>query len=198
MERRRESILATRAVSVLALTLIAPWVPGFRLAAGQGEAEAQSNPGFIHDNGEGVPENDAEAVQWFRPAAVEGHPRALHNLGLMYANGDGVPPDDVLTHAGLSLAAAHGNPLASANKDPLRARTAANQIARARELSATLFDRINWSAAIDHRLQSISGSRFRSGRGGSGGAEAGMGEPRPLAAARDFCTGPKEPTDHPL
>ena len=240
MERRRESILATRAVSVLALTLIAPWVPGqdpiteirrqaepgsagaqqvllawhyrgrgvpqdygetvrgFWLAAGQGEAEAQSNPGFIHDNGEGVPENDAESVQWFRPAAVEGHPRTPHNLGLMYANGDGVPPDDVLTYAGLSRAAAHGNPLASANKDPLRARTAANQIARARELSATLFDRINWSAAIDHRLQSISGSRSRSGRGGSGGAEAGMGEPRPLAADRDFCTGPKEPTDHPL
>ena len=118
-------------------------VRGFRLAAGQGEAEAQSNLGFIHDNGEGVPENDAEAVQWFRPAAVEGHPRAQHTLGLMYANGDGVPPDDVLAYAWLSLAVAQGNELASENNDQLRTRMTANQIARARELSATLFDRIN-------------------------------------------------------
>ena len=113
----------------------------FRLAAEQGEAEAQYNLGLMYDNGRGVPEDDAEAVQWFQLAARQGDARAQHNFGLMYANGDGVPPDDVLASAWLNLAGAQGNPLASVNKDQLRTRMTANQIARAQELSATLLDR---------------------------------------------------------
>ena len=79
----------------------------------------------------------------FRLATAQGLARAQHNLGLMYANGTGVPQDDVVAYAWLNLAAAQGNELASENKDTLRTRMTANQIARARELSATLFDRIN-------------------------------------------------------
>ena len=97
----------------------------------------------MYDNGTGVPENDTEAVKWFRLATAQGHARAQHNLGLMYANGTGVPPDDVLAYAWLNLAAAQGNALASENKDKLQTRMTANQIARAQELSATLFGRIN-------------------------------------------------------
>ena len=33
--------------------------------AEQGEAYAQYNLGVIHDSGNGVPEDDAEAVKWF-------------------------------------------------------------------------------------------------------------------------------------
>ena len=60
----------------------------------------------------------------------------------MYANGDGVPQDNVLAYAWLILAAAQGNELASENKDQLRTYMTANQVVRAQELSATLFDRI--------------------------------------------------------
>ena len=151
MERRPTRIRTTLAVSVLALTLIAPgslgqdpdWITEIRRQAEQGNARAQHNLGVMYDNGTGVPENDTEAVKWFRLATAQGHARAQHNLGLMYANGTGVPPDDVLAYAWLNLAAAQGNALASENKDKLQTRMTANQIARAQELSATLFGRIN-------------------------------------------------------
>ena len=44
--------------------------------------------------GDGVPENDAEAVKWYRKAADQGDASGQYNLALMYDNGDGVPEDD--------------------------------------------------------------------------------------------------------
>ena len=44
-----------------------------RLAAEQGDADAQYNLGAMYDNGRGVPEDDAEAVRWFRLAVEQGH-----------------------------------------------------------------------------------------------------------------------------
>ena len=44
-------------------------------------------PGLMYDNGEGVPQDDAEAVRWYRLAAEQGNASAQYNLGLMYANG---------------------------------------------------------------------------------------------------------------
>ena len=51
--------------------------------ASQGEAGAQYNLGFMYQNGEGVPEYDAEAVKWFRLAADQGDARAQNTLGIM-------------------------------------------------------------------------------------------------------------------
>ena len=115
MERGPTRIRTTLAVSVLALTLIAPWSLG----------------------------QDPDWITEIRRQAEQGNAIAQHNLGLMYANGTGVPQDDVLAYAWLNLATAQGNELASENQDKLRTRMTANQIARAQELSATLFDRIN-------------------------------------------------------
>jgi len=49
----------------------------------------------MYDNGEGIPENDAEAVKWYRKAADQGYAKAQYNLGVMYYSGDGVPENDV-------------------------------------------------------------------------------------------------------
>ena len=49
----------------------------------------------MYDNGEGVPEDDAEAVRWYRRAAEQGHALGQYNLGFMYASGEGVPEDDI-------------------------------------------------------------------------------------------------------
>ena len=59
-----------------------------------GMAAAQNNLALMYDNGEGVPENDAEAVKWFRKAADQGYAAAQFNLALVYANGEGVPEND--------------------------------------------------------------------------------------------------------
>ena len=67
----------------------------FHTAAEQGNADAQFALGMMHTNGEGVPQNYAEAVIWFRLAAEQGHAWAQTTLGVMYLNGRGVPQDDV-------------------------------------------------------------------------------------------------------
>ena len=67
---------------------------GTMAAAKDGDAIAQFNLGVMYDNGEGVPENDAEAVKWYRKAADQGLAIAQFNLGLMYSSGEGVPEND--------------------------------------------------------------------------------------------------------
>jgi len=61
--------------------------------ARKGEAAAQCNLGVCHLNGEGVPKNEIEGIQWFRKAADQGDAMAQFNLGLCLAKGRGVKPD---------------------------------------------------------------------------------------------------------
>jgi hypothetical protein len=48
----------------------------------------------MYSIGEGMLEDDKEAVKWLRKAADQGYAKAQLNLGVMYANGEGVPEDD--------------------------------------------------------------------------------------------------------
>ena len=52
--------------------------------AQSGEPRAQYDLGLMYDKGQGVPQSDAEALQWYERAAEQGEPRAQYNLGLMY------------------------------------------------------------------------------------------------------------------
>ena len=106
-----------------------------RALAEQGYAKAQFNLGLIYDIGDGVLENDAEAVRWYRLAADQGNARAQQNLGAMYADGEGVPEDDVLAYMWWNLAAAQGNATAGEGKDILERRMTREQIAEAQRLS---------------------------------------------------------------
>ena len=54
-----------------------------------GYSSAQLNSGLIYASGQGVPQNDAEAVRWYRMAADQGDA----NLGTMCGRGQGVPQD---------------------------------------------------------------------------------------------------------
>jgi hypothetical protein len=58
----------------------------------------------MYDAGDGVAEDDAEAVRWYRRAAAAGNPSAQYNLGLMYANGEGVARDRTRAYVWLSVA----------------------------------------------------------------------------------------------
>jgi TPR repeat protein len=58
-----------------------------------GDADAQFYLGLMHANGEGVPQNYAEAVKWFRSAADRGVSAAQYNLGILYARGQGLRQD---------------------------------------------------------------------------------------------------------
>ena len=117
----------------------------YRNAAEQGNAWDQFRLGSMLSNGEGVPKNDAEAVKWYRMAAEQGLFPAQYNLGLMYAKGGGVPKDYVRAYAWFNLAAAKGDTSAAEIRDEFQSSMTTDQTARAQELSATLFNRINQS-----------------------------------------------------
>ena len=55
--------------------------------------QAQYNLGVMHYDGEGVPQDYAEAVKWYRLAADQGYANAQYNLGVMCRDGHGVPQD---------------------------------------------------------------------------------------------------------
>jgi putative methionine-R-sulfoxide reductase with GAF domain len=64
-----------------------------RKLAEQGDAEAQWDMGFRYHNGQGVPQDDAQAVRWFQRAADQGHVNSQATLGAYYWAGRGVPKD---------------------------------------------------------------------------------------------------------
>jgi TPR repeat protein len=66
--------------------------------AEKGNVDAAYNLAVIHQYGNGVPYNAAEAVRWYRRAAEGGDKVSQVQLGLMYQNGEGVPADQATAH----------------------------------------------------------------------------------------------------
>jgi TPR repeat protein len=87
----------------------------FTPLANAGLASAQYNIGFMYANGQGVVQDDAEALRWYRLAAVQGLAQAQTNIGFMYANGQGVVQDDAEAVRWYRLAAVQGYAEAQTN-----------------------------------------------------------------------------------
>ena len=83
--------------------------------AEQGDADAQFNLGTMYENGQGVPQDYAEAVRWYRMAADQGDAYAQYKLGVMYADGRGVPQDDAEAVRWYRAAAEQGSAEAQTN-----------------------------------------------------------------------------------
>jgi len=64
-----------------------------RLAADQGNVEAEDRVGLMYYLGEGVRQDYAEAVRWYKTAANKGNAHAQWQLVDMYQKGIGVPRD---------------------------------------------------------------------------------------------------------
>ena len=109
-------------------------------AAKQGAAYAQYNLAFMYANGEGVPENDAEAVKWYRKAADQGDADAQFNLGVMYDNGEGVPENSIRAYVWWSMAKTQGNTKASHNLEILKPEMSKQQIADGQALVAKCYE----------------------------------------------------------
>ena len=107
----------------------------YRASAEQGDSLAQYILGACYAKGEGVPEDDAEAVKWYRKAAEQGYALAQNKLGLFYALGRGVPEDDVTAYMWLNLASPEGNEVFKRLKDMLTERMTKEQIAEGQKMS---------------------------------------------------------------
>ncbi len=86
----------------------------YKLAADQGNAEAQNNLGVMYDKGQGVTQNYQEAARLYKLAADQGYARAQFNLGVLYSNGTGVTQNYQEAARLFKLAADQGHALAQA------------------------------------------------------------------------------------
>lgn len=87
----------------------------FRMAAEQGNAEAQYKLAVMLDKGMGTFENPKEALTWYKRAAEHGHAGAENNIGNFYNNGRGVPQDKREAERWYRLSAAHGEEIGKQN-----------------------------------------------------------------------------------
>ncbi len=63
----------------------------------------------MYAEGQGVPQDNAEAVKWYRRAAEQNDAMAQHNLGHAYRTGKGVPQDTAEAVKWLRTAAEQGH-----------------------------------------------------------------------------------------
>jgi len=63
----------------------------FRFLAEHGNPDAQCNLGLVSANGDGVPDDDAQAAYWICKAAEQGDANAQFRLVGMYIVAAGVP-----------------------------------------------------------------------------------------------------------
>lgn len=92
-----------------------PGLIRMRLAAVQGDLDAQRKLGIIYAIGEGVTQDYQEAAKWSRLAAAQGDAVAQYNLGWMYNQGKGVKQDHREAMKLYRLAAAKGDAGAQLN-----------------------------------------------------------------------------------
>ncbi len=110
-------------------------IESYRVAAEQGDPEAQNKLGEMYGNGTGVSRDLRQAVKWYRLAADQGHGTAQLNLGQAYADGLGVPGDHVQAHLWLNLASTSGDQDARSARDELVEKMTPEQIAEAQRLA---------------------------------------------------------------
>jgi TPR repeat protein len=121
----------------------------FRMAADQGDPEAQYNVGNCYADGKGVPLDYAQAVAWYRKAAEQGDADAQYNLGAMCAAGRGVAQDYVEAHKWRNLAAAlttaENQKRFASVRDSLATKMTPAQLAEAQKRAS------KWMAAFEKR-----------------------------------------------
>lgn len=130
-------------------------VKELRDLAEHGEARAQYDLGLLYDKGQGVAQDNQQALHWYRKAAEQGEPRAQYNLGLLYANGQGVPQDYVEAYVWIGLASAQGEAHAPEARAYLAGRMTTEQIAKGHELIRAYVERKKaqtcWYCELFHR-----------------------------------------------
>src|SRR6202521_2049432 len=107
--------------------------PELRKLAAQGDADAQWQMGVRYHNGEGVPRDDAQAMQWFLRAAEQGHATAQATLGAYYWAGRGVPQDSSKAYFWAALALAQGDENSKSRLEGLASQMTRAQVSAARQ-----------------------------------------------------------------
>ena len=114
--------------------------------AENGDPDFQNTLGDAYANGNGVPQDDAEAEKWYRLAAEQKNDCAQYNLGVLYNEGTGVPKDVVEALKWYHLAANKGDKDAKSNEKIIKKDMTKKQIDTAMRLE------LEWRLSEDRRL----------------------------------------------
>src|SRR5262249_31883770 len=89
----------------------------YKLAADQGDAQAQNNLGLFYEEGRGgLQKDDREATRLYKLSADQGNADGQYNLGVNYRDGlGGVSKDDREAARLFKLSADHGSYVAQGN-----------------------------------------------------------------------------------
>jgi TPR repeat protein len=104
-----------------------------RTLADRGDAEAQYQMGVRYDEGDSVPKDDAQAVQWFQHAAEQGQVDAQAHLGAYYWAGRGVPEDLSKAYMWSMIAVAGGDENSKSRLEGLASQMTRAQVSAARQ-----------------------------------------------------------------
>ena len=84
-----------------------PAVAIWKAWADQGNVDAAYNLAVIHQHGDGVPTDYAEALRWYRVAAERGDKASQFQIGLMYQIGQGVVANQEEAHRWFTMNRRH-------------------------------------------------------------------------------------------
>ncbi len=108
-------------------------VPDLRKRADDGDADAQWQLGVRYHDGAGVPQDDAQAVQWFQRAAEQGNVAAQGALGAYYWRGRGVFQDLSKAYFWSTIAMAQGDEISKSRLEGLASQMTRTQVSDARQ-----------------------------------------------------------------
>ena len=103
----------------------------WRKLADHGDAEAQFQMGVRYHNGEGVPQDDTQAMKWFELAAEQGHINAQSRIGAYYWAGRGVPVDLFKSYFWSAIAMHQGDEISKGRLEGLSLQMTRAQVAAA-------------------------------------------------------------------
>ncbi len=98
-----------------------------------GDSDAQWQMGVRYHHGQGVPQDDAQAVRWFQLSAERGNVAAQGALGAYYWGGRGVPADLLKAYFWSAIAMAQGDEMSKSRIEGLSSQMSGAQISVARQ-----------------------------------------------------------------
>lgn len=115
----------------------------YERAAKGGDAEAQSELGYLYFSGKMVGQNFKKAYYWFEIAAKNNYPQAQYNMGILWYTGNGVPAIDfVKAYAWFNLADSSGHRSGGVAKKFLETTLSEDELKKAQQFSTELYKEI--------------------------------------------------------
>lgn len=92
--------------------------------------------GAFYEEGDGVPQNFDEAVEWYRKGADGDDPQAQRSMGEMYVKGIGISQNYLQAHMCLNLACSNGEAEACGIRDRLATKMNPAQVLKAQDMAS--------------------------------------------------------------